>query len=127
MKKPTLLIALLSAFAAPAMATMFIAQFVSPTDVNASTPGPRSPGLPTGLHVQVIDGAIVLNNAGGSQNFSAGQFGYTANIATPPVVLPSNPGLRFAPPPVFNSASASGPASANGTPARTDSVDCEVR
>jgi hypothetical protein len=58
-------------------------------------------GLPIGLHVQVIDGVINLTNKGGSQSFSAGQFGYVASFARPPVIVPANPGIQFTPPPSF--------------------------
>jgi len=58
--------------------------------------------LAPGLYVQVLDGVISLSNKGGSQNFSAGQFGYTPNFNQPPVVLPANPGIQFTPPPAFS-------------------------
>jgi hypothetical protein len=47
--------------------------------------------------LQVLDGT----NNGGTQNFSAGQYGYTGSIQEPPVILPTNPGMQFTPPPVF--------------------------
>ena len=37
--------------------------------------------LPAGLHVSVLDGAIMLANGGGSQAYSAGQFGFTPSFA----------------------------------------------
>jgi hypothetical protein len=74
--------------------------------------------------VSVIDGAINLSNKGGSQNFSAGQFGYTASNTKPPVVVPSNPGIHFTPPASFSSSS--GPQGASGT-GKSTNVDCEVR
>jgi hypothetical protein len=58
--------------------------------------------LAPGLYVQVLDGVINLSNKGGSQNFSAGQFGFTPNFNQPPVVLPANPGIQFTPPPAFS-------------------------
>jgi hypothetical protein len=58
--------------------------------------------LAPGLYVQVLDGVINLANKGGSQNFSAGQFGFVPNFNQPPVVLPSNPGIQFTPPPSFS-------------------------
>jgi len=74
--------------------------------------------------VQVLDGMIHLTNAGGSQQFSAGQFGYTSNFAQPPVVVPANPGIQFTPPPTFSSTKAS----PTGTgPTAAKQVDCEVR
>jgi hypothetical protein len=85
--------------------------------------GPRNSGLPPGLHVHVLDGMIQLNNPGGSQNFTAGQFGYVRSGGVPPMVVPSNPGLVFTPPPSFAT-----PARTPGTPsAPKATVDCEVR
>ena len=86
---------------------------------------PAAPGgLNPGLYVHVIDGLIQLSNKGGVQQFAAGQFGFTASVQTPPVVVPQNPGLKFTPPPVFNSST--GPA-AQSTPPKSNAVDCEVR
>ena len=91
--------------------------------------GPLSPvptaGRAPGLYVQVIDGLINVTNPAGSLNFSAGQFGYTPSFQQPPVIMPINPGMQFTPPPVFNSSTASGPAST--APGKSNSVDCEVR
>ncbi|OWW18774.1 iron dicitrate transport regulator FecR [Noviherbaspirillum denitrificans] len=92
----------------------------------AQVPGqPGGGGLAPGLYVQVIDGLINLSNRGGSLNFSAGQFGYTATLVQPPVVLPNNPGIKFSPPPTFNvnTGSQGGAGSSSGGSA----VDCEVR
>jgi hypothetical protein len=80
--------------------------------------------LQPGLYVQVIDGLIQLSNRGGAQQFAAGQFGYTASFTQPPVVVPKNPGLQFTPPPAFSST----PTGSTSTgPAKSNSVDCEVR
>ena len=89
--------------------------------------GPAQPptGLAPGLYVQVIDGAINLTNRGGTQNFSAGQFGFTPNITQPPIVVPNNPGIKFTPPPAFSSTT--GPTNNNTTQPKSNSVDCEVR
>ena len=87
-------------------------------------PGP-SLSLPPGLYVQVIDGLINVSNKGGTQNFAAGQFGFTPNPIQPPVIVPKNPGLLFTPPQAF-----SGPSSVSGSGAGTPKsnvVDCEVR
>lgn len=104
------------------VATTFVPQYVAPASVVPPSPtsGTRAPGL----YVQVLDGAIQLTNAGGSQNFSAGQFGYTPSFATRPVVLPNNPGIPFSPPPAFNSSSTNTPGS---TPTKSNVIDCEVR
>ena len=95
------------------------------TPVAPGAPKPTvAPGLPAGLYVSVIDGAINLSNKGGSQSFTAGQFGYTANVTKPPVVVPANPGLKFTPPPTFasnNGQSASGPGN------KAAAIDCVVR
>ena len=72
--------------------TTFHAEIVPPGGGGALAPG---------LYVQVIDGLIHLSNKGGSQQFSAGQFGYTPNLNQPPVILPANPGIQFTPPPSF--------------------------
>ena len=86
---------------------------------------PNATGLAPGLYVHVIDGIINLSNKGGSLNFSAGQFGYTASIVRPPVVVPNNPGIQFSPPPSFSSSSALGQ-SGSGS-GKSNAVDCEVR
>lgn len=94
--------------------TTFTADFVGP----AGTAGAGQ--HPPGLYVSVIDGMISVSNAGGSQQFSAGQFGFVRGMTVPPVIVPPVPSLRFTPPPTF----AAGPSSAGVTPA---AVDCEVR
>ena len=95
-----------------------------PSEVIAQValPAPNT-GLAPGLYVHVIDGVINLSNKGGTQNFSAGQFGYTASFIKPPIVLPANPGLQFIPPPAFSSPP--GPAGAGA--GKAGNVDCEVR
>jgi hypothetical protein len=74
--------------------------------------------------VQVLDGMIHLSNSSGSATFAAGQFGYTPSVTRPPVVVPTNPGLQFTPPPVF---STGGGTPSAGTGAKGNAVDCEVR
>jgi hypothetical protein len=88
-----------------------------------STPTPPASGLAPGLYVSVIDGMITMSNKGGTQNFSAGQFGYTANISRPPVVVPNNPGLKFTPPPAFSAP----PSAASSSSGAKGAIDCEVR
>ena len=112
--------------------TTFIAQYVpaivptmpsAPGKLPASTPGGL---LQPGLHVQVIDGMINVTNPGGAMNFAAGQFGFVRSNITSPVVVPSNPGLKFTPPPAFNtSAAMEGGSWSAMRPSST--VDCEVR
>ncbi|MBJ7309977.1 FecR domain-containing protein [Rugamonas sp. CCM 8940] len=89
-------------------------------------PQPPSAARPPGLYVQVLDGLIHLSNSGGSQQFAAGQFGYTASFKQPPVVLPLNPGMQFTPPPAF-SASSSGANGGSAGAGKPKTVDCEVR
>lgn len=88
---------------------------------------PRAPTstLAPGLYVAVIDGLIVMNNNGGSQAFSAGQFGYVRAINTPPVQVPMNPVLKFTPPPTFTQSA--GTSGSNAGAAKSAQIDCEVR
>ena len=67
---------------------------------------PQNVKMAPGLYVSVVDGVIQLGNKGGTTNFAAGQFGYTGQITTPPVVIPQNPGIQFMPPPMFSSPNA---------------------
>lgn len=83
--------------------------------------GARAPGL----YVQVLDGLIHVTNPAGSSNFSAGQFGFTPSFKQPPVIVPTNPGIQFTPPPAFNVAT--GPSTSGGTAPKPAAVDCEVR
>ena len=82
-------------------------------------------GLNPGLYVQVLDGMINVANGGGSQNFTAGQFGFTGGFTQPPVILPNNPGLQFTPPPSFSSTTG-GTQNGNGS-GKPGDVDCIVR
>jgi hypothetical protein len=87
--------------------------------------GNNNGGLNPGLYVQVLDGMINVKNGGGSQNFTAGQFGFTAGFQQPPVILPNNPGLQFTPPPSFSSTTG-GSQNGNGG-GKPGDVDCIVR
>jgi hypothetical protein len=86
-----------------------------------AAPSPGGAGLSPGLYVHVLDGLIQLSNSGGTQNFSAGQFGFTPGVQKPPVIVPFNPGMLFTPPPSF--------APTRGQPSvpKASSVECEVR
>lgn len=85
---------------------------------------PQAPsGLTPGLYVQVLDGVINVSNAGGSQIFNPGQFGYTPNLQQPPIIVPQNPGLKFEPPPSFSTTT--GPQTTG--PSKGNAVDCIVR
>lgn len=90
----------------------------------AAAGGPSSGGLAPGLYVQVLDGVIHLSNGGGTQNFVAGQFGFTPNFQQPPVILPSNPGIQFSPPPAFGSSFGG---SGQGAGPSGGGTDCQVR
>ena len=106
--------------------TTFVATYVPPSAPAAPTVTPPPGGTRApGLYVQVLDGLIHVTNPAGTQNFAAGQFGYTPNFRQPPVMLPVNPGIPFTPPPVFSSSS-SGPGSAAGS-GKPAAIDCVVR
>jgi hypothetical protein len=84
--------------------------------------------LPPGLYVQVLDGQIHLSNSGGSQLFSAGQFGFVPDFGQPPVILPTNPGIIFTPPPQFGGlAPGSGPTLVSPPSGAQTNEGCEVR
>jgi hypothetical protein len=89
-----------------------------------NTVGASPAGLNPGLYVQVLDGAIHLTNGGGTQNFAAGQFGYTPSFQQPPVILPANPGMQFTPPPSFSPMTSS---QSGTSAAKPGNVDCQVR
>jgi hypothetical protein len=101
--------------------TTFIAQWVEPAPGAAP-----AQALTPGLHVAVLDGMIVVTNAGGALNFPAGQFGHVPSVNVPPVVVPQNPGLQFTPPPAFTG-TVNGPLASQGAAAVQNAVDCIVR
>ena len=105
--------------------TTFIAQWVEAPIVNPGLP-PAAPALQPGLHVAVLEGLIVVTNAGGAQHFPAGQFGFVPSIQQPPIVVPPNPGLQFTPPPVFSNGTG-GPQASQGTTLPHGGPDCIVR
>jgi hypothetical protein len=94
-----------------------------PRSAPLAGPLPGPVGLMPGLYVSVLDGIINLSNRGGSRSFSAGQFGYTASVVQPPLVIPTNPGITFNPPPAFSPA----PSGTSPSASKPTSVDCEVR
>lgn len=129
MKKSLLLATLLAAFGAPAMATSFIVDYVSPSTPSGLAPPlvpPATPGAnrAQGLYVQVLDGMIHVTNPGGTQDFAAGQFGFVPSMDKPPTVMPPTPGMQFTPPSNFNSTSAAAIMAGTSKPI---AVDCEVR
>jgi hypothetical protein len=96
----------------------------APIRLAQNTVAPNAAGMNPGLYVQVLDGTIHVTNGGGTQNFTAGQFGYTPSFQQPPVILPTNPGMQFTPPPSFSSTTGT----AGGTGAsKPGDVDCQVR
>lgn len=103
--------------------TTFTAQFVGPSSPAMGPAGP-GPKLPPGLYVNVLDGLIHVSNRGGSMQFSAGQFGFTPSFKAPPVIVPSNPGLQFTPPPAFVKTPVAG---MDGKTGDIDKIDCVVR
>ena len=82
---------------------------------NGSTPQ-------NGLYVDVSQGAIVVSNPAGQQTYQTGQFGYVANLNTPPVVIPPAQGV-----PVTMPLSISKNAPATQSNAGGTAVDCQVR
>lgn len=109
--------------------TTFVATYVP---ASAPAPAPSVPTVPLpgggarapGLYVQVLDGLIHVTNPGGTQNFAAGQFGFTPSFKQPPVILPANPGIPFTPPPAFSASPLSSTGTSSGKPA---AIDCVVR
>ncbi|OAJ60093.1 hypothetical protein A6V36_25660 [Paraburkholderia ginsengiterrae] len=87
-----------------------------------SVPTPRGNMPQNGLYVDVSQGAIVLTNPAGQQIYQTGQFGYVANLNTPPVVIPPTEGV-----PVTMPLSISKNAPPTGTSAASTDVDCVVR
>ncbi|MDB5774092.1 MAG: hypothetical protein JWP38_225 [Herbaspirillum sp.] len=55
-----------------------------------------------GLHVDVAQGAIVVQNASGSQVFNAGQFGYVSSPNAPPVIVPPAQSVQVTMPPAIS-------------------------
>jgi FecR protein len=85
---------------------------------------PPSAARAPGLYVQVLDGAIHVTNGGGTQNFTAGQFGFTPGFKQPPIILPANPGMQFTPPASFSSTTGSQGGTSGSKPG---DVNCQVR
>ena len=106
--------------------TTFVASYepsLAPSLPTVSPPvgAARAPGL----YVQVLDGLIHVTNPAGTQNFAAGQFGFTPSFKQPPVILPANPGMQFTPPPAFSAPPSGVGSSAGGS--KPGTVDCVVR
>jgi hypothetical protein len=67
---------------------------------------------------------IIVANKVASQIFTAGQFGYTSGVNTPPALVPANPAVKFTPLPSFNF-TPNQSAAAGGS--KAGAVDCVVR
>lgn len=67
---------------------------------------PTPTGLPpeNGLHAEVGEGTVILNNSGGSQLVHAGEFGYVQNAQTPPAIVPKEQGIKIEIPAHINAA-----------------------
>jgi hypothetical protein len=63
-------------------------------DCGGLTNGAGQP-LADGLHVEVVDGAIVVTNRGGQQLFGLGQFGFVKDANSAPIVVPPGQGMKF--------------------------------
>jgi hypothetical protein len=100
--------------------TNFGALFCQSDCSSVSTPSGNTPQ--NGLYVDVSEGQIVVANGAGSQQFSAGQFGYVANLNSPPVILPPSEGVTLTLPSSIGSNAPDG-----SNPPGPGDVDCEVR
>ena len=111
--------------------TYFTAEYIAaggyaaPGSSLPRTGSPTGPTLAPGLYTSVTTGQIVVSNPGGTLDIAAGQFGYTPSFKQPPMLLPTNPGIPFTLPPLFNAST--GPSASSTTPGKSNNVDCEVR
>ena len=111
--------------------TYFTAEYIAaggyaaPGSSLPRTGSPAGPTLAPGLYTSVTTGQIVVSNPGGTLDITAGQFGFTPSFRQPPVLLPTNPGIPFTLPPVFNAST--GQSASNTTPGKSNNVDCVVR
>ena len=111
--------------------TYFTAEYIAaggyaaPGSSLPKTGSPAGPTLAPGLYTSVTTGQIVVSNPGGTLDIAAGQFGYTPSFKQPPMLLPTNPGIPFTLPPLFNAST--GPSASSTTPGKSNNVDCEVR
>ena len=60
----------------------------------SNIPTPEGNPPEDGLHLDVMEGSVVLRNAGTTQLLNAGQFGFVRDTATPPVIVPTERGVR---------------------------------
>jgi hypothetical protein len=85
-------------------------------------PTPSGSTPQNGLHVDVAQGAVVISNGACQQVFQAGDFGFVANLNTPPLVIPPTQGV-----PVTMPVSISRNAPAASASAKSGTVDCIVQ
>jgi FecR protein len=100
--------------------TNFGALFCQSDCGGVPTPSGSTPS--NGLHVDVSQGAVVVSNGAGQQVFQAGDFGYIANLNSPPLVIPPTQGV-----PVTMPLSISRNAPAASASAKSSTVDCIVQ
>ena len=60
----------------------------------ADIPTPDGKTPDDGMHLDVIEGTIVVKNAGGSQLLNAGQYGYVKEATASPVIVPMERAVR---------------------------------
>jgi hypothetical protein len=106
----------------PEQAAAAAAAAAAPDDAEGPSKAlpPAPSGLAPAIYVVTINGLIDPFQRAGTQNFTAGQFGFTPSLRQPPVVVPRNPGIQFVPPPVFSKP-------LPGATPKPAAVDCEVR
>ena len=85
-------------------------------------PGPGGAPPANGLHVDVADGAILVSNAGGAQEFKVGQFGFVLNPQSPPVAVPAAQATQVSLP-----AQALNQQIQGGTVGTSSSLECTIK
>lgn len=68
----------------------------------AAIPTVTGKPLPDGLHLDVVEGAIVVKNPLGEQVVPSGQFAYVKDRATLPLIVPAAQGVRVTMPPAIS-------------------------
>ena len=61
-----------------------------------------------GLHLDVVNGAIVVKNAAGEQVINPGEFGFVQDANTPPVIVPPSQGIQVTMPSSISQNNSSG-------------------
>jgi hypothetical protein len=85
-------------------------------------PGPGGQPPANGLHVDVSDGAIVVSNPAGTQEFKVGQFGYVQDGQTPPVPVPKDKATPVTLPPQALNDQIQG-----GTVGTSGALECSIK